>query len=674
MEVLRNLQDLAKATIAEYESYRGEDFVLPQVFKEQVKEINNNKLIYNEYSARIETAGYQNGNLNIYLPNQWFFIASYFTDYYNELQHYKKVALKVTTKERIKNLNGSNLTQAEEQVVASLDLDETSKEYLVSFMTDYGWWGGAKTIDRGDFYVSPILALAKLVNASQSFVADLCAFLADKQDLVSAIIKGGKGTNIANSAFALSGLPLQQIYYGAPGTGKSHIIKDLTKGKNKVRTTFHPDSDYSTFVGAYKPTTKPEPKYTAYGEKAVIIKDADGKPIYEDKIVYEFVDQAFLKAYIAAWKQWTNVDTEPGEEYLIIEEINRGNCAQIFGDLFQLLDRNDSGFSDYPIKADNDLKKQLAKAFNGLTIAQAEKINDLYDEDDIVKQVLDGDVLLLPNNLYIWATMNTSDQSLFPIDSAFKRRWDWKYMPIHNANKHWRIAVNGSEYDWWQFLERVNEYIGSTPNSEDKKLGYFFCKPKNEVVTAETFVGKVIFYLWNDVFKDYGFEGTLFQAADGGTLTFDKFYGADAKTINEKNVEQFLKNLKVDIIDGSQAETDDSENDDEEADSISLQLYVLFPDGQKIKEATRFESYFKAIQKIGTDKAEVVARTMKYKRLGCPLISKEQHDEITNNTQGFIYVKDGDFYLIKGIKGKTMISFLRQISDTYGLNLEVDYE
>ncbi len=344
-----------------------------------------------------------------------------------------------------------------------------------------------------------------------------------------------------NNNLLVSSTPLQQIYYGAPGTGKSHEIKELTKGKEVIRTTFHPDSDYSTFVGAYKPTTEEVTLRDLSGH--IVIEK--GQPVKEERIVYGFVQQAFLQAYTNAWKFYSEAGEgeTPKVQYLVIEEINRGNCAQIFGDIFQLLDRKDSGFSEYPIKADNDMKKQLAKTFAGLDIPQREAINALYDGDDIVQQVLDGDVLLLPNNLFIWATMNTSDQSLFPIDSAFKRRWDWKYMPIHNADKKWSIVVNGAEYDWWQFLENVNGYIGSTTNSEDKKLGYFFCRPKDGKIDAETFVGKVCFYLWNDVFKDYGFDGTLFQTADGSTFTFDKFYNPD-NSINEDNVVRFLENVK----------------------------------------------------------------------------------------------------------------------------------
>ena len=382
-----------------------------------------------------------------------------------------------------------------------------------------------------------------------------------------------------------SGKPLQQIYYGAPGTGKSHIINKTTCGESVIRTTFHPDSDYSSFVGCYKPTTKTVRMRDMAGH---VIRE-NGEDVTEDRIVYEFVDQAFLQAYINAWKFYDAKNEEIKNQFLVIEEINRGNCAQIFGDLFQLLDRNTCGFSDYPIHADNDMHKHLAKALNGITISEENKnrINACYKGGkDYVSQVLNGEILLLPDNLYIWATMNTSDQSLFPIDSAFKRRWDWQYMPIakgrENGNElNWRIIADSNQYDWWSFLTKINEQIGSTTNSEDKKLGFFFCKAVNGTISAETFVGKVIFYLWNDVFKDFGFEGTIFNDEDGSTLSFDKFYTTDkeGKVIVKKDkVQLFLENLKVEVAsvqdnelqeDYTSIENTEDSVDDEEEDNTS---------------------------------------------------------------------------------------------------------
>ena len=362
--------------------------------------------------------------------------------------------------------------------------------------------------------------------------------------------------------------PFQQIFYGAPGTGKSHTINEETKDEDVIRTTFHPDTDYSTFVGAYKPTTKEVELRDLSGHKVV----ENGEIVKEDRIIYEFVAQSFLQAYVSAWKKYADANEgEPQKQFLVIEEINRGNCAQIFGDLFQLLDRNNYGFSDYPIKADADMKRQLQKAFAGLVIAQKDKINAMYEGKDIVSQVLNGDILLLPNNLYIWATMNTSDQSLFPIDSAFKRRWDWTYMPISNAEKDWIIEVDGSKYDWWQFLEKINEKIGSTTNFEDKKLGYFFCKAQDGVISAKTFVGKVIFYLWNDVFKDYEFGDAIFNDEDGSKLSFDKFYtseGKNSKVVEEK-VALFLKNLGLIPIEISKEESEIEDEDGNTPESNS---------------------------------------------------------------------------------------------------------
>lgn len=322
---------------------------------------------------------------------------------------------------------------------------------------------------------------------------------------------------------------LQQIFYGAPGTGKSHKIKDdmdvkVAEEKNLVfRTTFHPDSDYSTFVGAYKPTTTKRAVRNVAGD---IVRDTEKKEVYEDCITYSFIPQAFLQAYVAAWN---NPDDKV---FLFIEEINRGNCAQIFGDLFQLLDRDDEGASEYPIMADKDIAKYL----NG----NDEEGRPVLTNKDGIK---DGK-LRLPKNLYIWATMNTSDQSLFPIDSAFKRRWDWVYIPIADAKKNYVIEIDNDQYDWWSFLEAINAIIESTTHSEDKKLGYFFAKAKNGRISVETFVSKVIFYLWNDVFKDNETNHKAFKDNDGELLPFRKFFHHDG-TVDTNMVIKFLQNLEV---------------------------------------------------------------------------------------------------------------------------------
>jgi len=312
---------------------------------------------------------------------------------------------------------------------------------------------------------------------------------------------------------------LQQIFYGAPGTGKSNTIKRDVDDKQKTnyRVTFHPDSDYSTFVGCYKPTMK----------ENIISKN--GVESKEEQIVYRFVPQAFTKAYTAAW------NTEE-EVYLIIEEINRGNCAQIFGDLFQLLDRK-NGVSEYPVDADSDLADYIRKKLKNSS------------RMDFPEGVKEGKKLVLPSNLYIWATMNTSDQSLFPIDSAFKRRWDWKYLPIENAEKGWKIKVNGNEYDWYQFLEAINKEVLSLTHSEDKQLGYFFAKAKDGIIDAETLVNKVYFYLWTDVFKDYDYESQkAFRKPNNNEPIAFKDFFKKGQELDEIMAEQVLINLELEKL------------------------------------------------------------------------------------------------------------------------------
>ena len=374
----------------------------------------------------------------------------------------------------------------------------------------------------------------------------------------------------------------QKIYFGTPGCGKSFKVADTVSGHEKetFRITFHPDTDYSSFVGSYKPVPKglfnlPD---TGIDEQTLLDKfknsgnyknETKARYLYEGlvhkldidrlgldsnsiatklkqqgftncayttelnlmfsiynwllqedqlktySISYEFVPQAFTNAYVRAWQSDTPV-------FLVIEEINRGNCAQIFGDLFQLLDRNDKGYSRYSIKADTDLKNYLESV--------------LGKDHDGIKN---GE-LCLPANLYILATMNTSDQSLFPMDSAFKRRWSWEYVPIRTddnvRSKDFIIDIEGSTYNWHEFLNEANKRIADVSESEDKQMGNFFI---NGSVKAEEFVSKVMFYLWSEVCKDEYRARSFFHYKDGNNDEFSfnqLFKNENGKTVIDTEI------------------------------------------------------------------------------------------------------------------------------------------
>lgn len=382
----------------------------------------------------------------------------------------------------------------------------------------------------------------------------------------------------------------QIIFYGAPGTGKSHEVK-LKTGEllengeevdlpNVFRTTFHPDTDYASFVGCYKPAMESkEPIYTQAQliDKLSIIKNSGasypcqkfgakyweslkelsandikqiltacgftdsmsveipkGIAIGEEsaglssnkQIVYRFVPQVFTDAYVYAY----NNSDQP--TYLVIEEINRGNCAQIFGDLFQLLDRK-GGVSEYKIKADKDLAQYLRDKLG----ADSEGIQD--------------GKLCLPANLHILATMNTSDQSLFPMDSAFKRRWEWEYVPINYDENipsgQFKVTIGDKSYSWVEFIKQVNEKIFDLTQSEDKQMGNFFIK---QSIDEKGFKSKVMFYLWYEVLRDetennkyFFYKKTIVEGKEvSSKFTFKDLFGDKAT----ETLQQFMDYLKVD--------------------------------------------------------------------------------------------------------------------------------
>lgn len=568
--MLNNLNELVQPIAKQIQEFDHYDYELPEAFTVSVKMINSYKIEYNRFNSCATNPSGQ----RIFISNSWFYIASILSPLYKPFIEYRTLIWDIVPKETLKTKNREAISLALRE---STRISDEDKDYLIKFATEPQWWNGGnnndgKSLDRGDCLASAILSIANVVNAAQGYIVDLWEFLG-KNPQYAVILNGAK--RVYNAAGGNTST-LQTIYFGSPGTGKSRQVKDSLKDVPEgqiFRTTFHPDSDYASFVGCYKPMCHSVAAQTCKvldydelvaklkqtlgehssnltsgfalfgfecresildmeksGEHTIseLVEDAykagstydttirAGMQIKEEaalpessRISYEFSPQVFTKAYCKAWK---NPDKPI---YLIIEEINRGNCAQIFGDLFQLLDRKD-GVSEYPIVADTDLRFYLE-----------EELSNTEDGETDGSEGIAGGKLRLPSNFNIIATMNTSDQSLFPMDSAFKRRWDWKYIPTtapKGKDRQMELTIKNSietkdgrkinagnyEYSWKDFLSNINSRILNVTHSEDKQLGYWFVKA-DEVsgsISISTFVSKVVFYLWNDVFKDVGAKDT----------------------------------------------------------------------------------------------------------------------------------------------------------------------
>lgn len=306
--------------------------------------------------------------------------------------------------------------------------------------------------------------------------------------------------------------PHNRIVFGAPGTGKSHTIKEdsaqlLAEGGGYERVTFHPDYTYSQFVGSYKPIT-----------------DDNGG------IRYEFVAGPFLRVLTAAL---ANARTEHPRPYLlIIEEINRAKAAAVFGDVFQLLDRDSYGVSDYEIHAGKEMRDCLCRALS----IPPEKLAEIR----------------IPNNMFIWASMNSADQGVYPMDTAFKRRWDFDYLGINTNDR----LITGSltlghgekarDIGWNRLRKAINERLSVDFHvNEDKLIGPFFLSQSviasdesGKITDPQRFIAafksKVIMYLFEDAAKQI--RGKLFSGCDSSRYSaicdaFDsmgiEIFGAD---------------------------------------------------------------------------------------------------------------------------------------------------
>lgn len=293
------------------------------------------------------------------------------------------------------------------------------------------------------------------------------------------------------------GKPHNRILFGAPGTGKSYLLNEdrLKFGNNYERVTFHPTYSYAQFVGTYKP--KPiykdhlvSPSYSVMSYKRSNIehiteKNEEHKNLYplinEPFITYEFVPGPFLRLLIKALEQ-------PHINYLlIIEEINRANVAAVFGDIFQLLDRDESGNSEYTIMISEEMKAYIYQQI-GISLNE----------------------ISIPHNFYIWSTMNTADQGVYPIDSAFKRRWSFQYISLDAGEEdisHIEVnikCIKQPSINWNMFRRLLNSKLASLGYKEDKLIGPYFIKP-HDLITDEkfqyVFKNKLLMYLFEDVVR-----------------------------------------------------------------------------------------------------------------------------------------------------------------------------
>lgn len=308
------------------------------------------------------------------------------------------------------------------------------------------------------------------------------------------------------------------LLYGVPGCGKSYKVEDeyeskITNEQCKVRVVFHPDYTYSDFIGQLMPVLKEVPN--AQGEK-------------EEKLQYEFVPGPFTKIIKKAYE-------EPEQKcLLIIEELNRGNAPAIFGEIFQLLDRKDNGESKYGI-----YNADIAKyAYGGLPKNQG-----------IAIDVIANTPIKLPSNLTIVATMNTSDQNVFTMDTAFQRRWQMEHIPnkfdfkTAHVNKH----LPNSKISWGTFAQTVNKKMHTANlgfgGTEDKSLGVYFATD-NDLDDAERFAEKVLKYLWDDAFK-LGRKELFNDCSQGLSAVIEAYEDAAKAKIEKQSAEDPLKKVLV---------------------------------------------------------------------------------------------------------------------------------
>lgn len=335
-----------------------------------------------------------------------------------------------------------------------------SKNFIKA-IRDVNWSGLDKSIFRADALLSVCQRKLNLVNDHTSYIRYLIDYvLSTDINLDEHITEINNNKSLSASGnFEYDG-PRNIVFYGAPGTGKSYTIKEGFKDFNSHIVVFFSEYQNADFIGSIRPVT------------------VDGK------INYKFKEGPFLIALKDALK-----NPDKGV-VLIIEELNRGDAAAIFGNYFQLLDRDENGQSEYAISIEDDIINYLSETSH------------------------QGNKLKLPGNFIIAATMNNSDQSVFPLDTAFKRRWAFEYIPISfeevsdlrdGTTKKIEFKNNGQTFKltWSEFAQSINHCLQKARITEDRLLGPFFLSQteRDSETMNEIISSKVLIYLWDDVLR-----------------------------------------------------------------------------------------------------------------------------------------------------------------------------
>jgi type-2 restriction enzyme bsuMI component ydiS len=510
-----------------------------KAFLHSKKEKEKENVEFQKTTAIVTTAG----NLNIYVPNQWFVIATYAVPLIREIIRYRDCTETIIDN-NIKTLTMDDGTSLDKKRVYKALKDHTEKDLpqkftvaakayfkangndeessdkaaslLLQFVTDYSWWLGGKGIERtNDYYISPALSVLNLVNASQEFIAKLVFAYATEPSLYKELdsISQNSG-DVFTKTFDLKSyqdikdIPRREggknlIVYGAPGTGKSRMLEDeFGKAPLTRRVVFHPEYSYFDFIGTYKPV----PVYDRENRELFTV---DGRKINSGTpyIDYQFVPGSFTRVLVEAWLDPANMHT------LLIEELNRSNAASVFGEVFQLLDRNSDGSSEYLFEPSQELREYLNHA-------------------GIEPFIRDG--VGLPSNMNIVATMNSADQGVNIIDSAFKRRWNFKYLRIDIDNavhKDAEFRYDGQIITWGMFITAVNDKLKHLRVNEDRLIGPYFIKPAE--LHNKSAIDKLLLYLWDDVLRHKRDQGAFAKSITGFSDLVDGFESSDVLAIKD---------------------------------------------------------------------------------------------------------------------------------------------